>query len=148
VEVQTPETHRRPPAAGRKGKVFAGAAPIAARVGLCGPMSSKRRSLHAVSATRICFPRVPSSRSPQLITSLHVRQLNSGLSNRPQHCTIATMQSLKQLLPGLLLPAMVLACLPIAAHAGPADCELNKVALARVVAQDARLHFIAGASKP
>jgi hypothetical protein len=101
-----------------------------------------------VSATRICFPRVPSSRSPQLITSLHVRQLNSGLSNRPQHCTIATMQSLKQVLLDLFLPAIFLACLPIAAHAGPADCELNKVALARAVAKDARLHFIAGASKP
>jgi hypothetical protein len=101
-----------------------------------------------VPATRICFPRVPSSRSPQLITSLHVRQLNSGLSNRPQHCTIATMQSLKQVLPDPFLPAIFLACLTIAAHAGPADCELNKVALARVVAKDARLHFIAGASKP
>jgi hypothetical protein len=58
------------------------------------------------------------------------------------------MQSSKQVLPGLFLPAIFLACLPIAAHAGPADCELNKVALARVVAKDARLHFIAGASKP
>jgi len=76
-----------------------------------------------------------------------VQQLHSGLSDRPQRCTIATMQSLKQIFSGLLLPATVLACLPIAAHAGPADCELNKVALARVVTQDARLHFIAGASK-
>jgi hypothetical protein len=57
------------------------------------------------------------------------------------------MQSLKQVLSGLLVPAIVLACLAITAHAGPADCELNKVALARVVAKDARLHFIAGASK-
>jgi len=57
------------------------------------------------------------------------------------------MQSSKQALSSLFLPAILLACFPITAHAGPTDCELKKVALARVVTQDARLHFIAGASK-
>src|SRR5260221_1270732 len=62
----------------------------------------------------------------------------------PQH---HAMFSLRQLLPALLPAAIVLSCLTVATQAGPADCELNKVALARVVTQDARLHFIAGASK-
>jgi hypothetical protein len=42
---------------------------------------------------------------------------------------------------------MFFTCLAVAAHAGPADCELNKVALARVVTQEARLYFVAGASR-
>jgi hypothetical protein len=62
----------------------------------------------------------------------------------PQH---HAMFSLRQLLPALLPAAIVLSCLTVATQAGPADCELNKVALARVVTQEARLHFIAGASK-
>src|SRR6266436_2511690 len=62
----------------------------------------------------------------------------------PQH---HAMFSLRQLLPALLPAAIVLSCLTVATQAGPADCVLNKVALARVVTQDARLHFIAGASK-
>src|SRR5438128_5149361 len=57
------------------------------------------------------------------------------------------MFSLRQLLPAPLPAAIVLVCLTVAAHAGPADCELNKTALARVVTQQARLYFIAGASK-
>jgi hypothetical protein len=57
------------------------------------------------------------------------------------------MQSLKQVLSALFLPAIVLACLTVATHAGPADCELKKVALARVVTQESRLYFVAGTSK-
>jgi hypothetical protein len=43
--------------------------------------------------------------------------------------------------------AAILASLVVAAHADPVGCEQNKVALARVVAKDARLHFIAGKSE-
>jgi hypothetical protein len=50
-------------------------------------------------------------------------------------------------LPSPFLSVVMLACLTVATHAGPADCELNKVALARVVTQEARLYFIAGASR-
>ena len=57
------------------------------------------------------------------------------------------MFSLRQVLPAPLPAAIVLVCLTVAPHAGPADCELNKTALARVVTQQARLYFIAGASK-
>jgi hypothetical protein len=46
-----------------------------------------------------------------------------------------------------VLPAIFLTCLAIAAHADPVDCELNKVALARVVTKDARLKFVAGRSE-
>jgi hypothetical protein len=60
---------------------------------------------------------------------------------------IMPMLSLQRVLPALVLPAMVLACLAVAAHAGPAGCELNKVALARIVAKDARLNFVAGRSE-
>jgi hypothetical protein len=44
-------------------------------------------------------------------------------------------------------PAIFLTCLAVVAHAGPVDCELNKVALARVVTKEARLDFIAGPDK-
>src|SRR5262249_27431279 len=60
---------------------------------------------------------------------------------------IVPMSSLTHVCPTSSLSAMFITCLAVAAHAGPTDCELNKVALARVVAKDARLHFIAGASK-
>jgi hypothetical protein len=46
-----------------------------------------------------------------------------------------------------VLPAIFLACLAIPAHADPVGCELNKVALARVVTKDARLKFVAGRSE-
>jgi hypothetical protein len=62
----------------------------------------------------------------------------------PQH---HAMFSLRQVLPVPLPAAILLPCLAVATHAGPADCELNKVALARIITQDARLHFIAGASR-
>src|SRR5262249_61828921 len=60
---------------------------------------------------------------------------------------IVPMSSLTHVCPTSSLSAMFITCLAVAAHAGPTDCELNKVALERVVAKDARLHFIAGASK-
>jgi len=53
------------------------------------------------------------------------------------------MLFLKQSLPA----AVILASLVLAAHADPVGCEQNKVALARVVSKDARLHFIAGKSE-
>jgi hypothetical protein len=46
-----------------------------------------------------------------------------------------------------LFAGILLACLTLAAQAGPVDCEQNKVALARVVSKDARLHFIASKSE-
>ena len=46
-----------------------------------------------------------------------------------------------------VLPAIFLTCLASAAHSDPVDCELNKVALARVVTKDARLKFVAGRSE-
>jgi hypothetical protein len=46
-----------------------------------------------------------------------------------------------------LSAAAILASLVVAAHADPVRCEQNKVALARAVAKDARLHFIAGKSE-
>jgi hypothetical protein len=57
------------------------------------------------------------------------------------------MLSFTQALPAPVLPAIFLTCLAIAAHADPVDCELNKVALARVVTKDARLNFVAGRSE-
>ena len=45
------------------------------------------------------------------------------------------------------LPAIALACGVAAAHADPVGCEQNKVALARVVATEARVNFIAGGSE-
>src|SRR5215510_15680892 len=45
------------------------------------------------------------------------------------------------------LSAIVLACGVAAAHADPAACEQNNVALARVVASEARVNFIAGRSE-
>jgi hypothetical protein len=45
------------------------------------------------------------------------------------------------------LPTIFFICYAVAAHADPVDCELNKVALARVVQKDARLNFIAGHSE-
>jgi len=43
--------------------------------------------------------------------------------------------------------AIVLACGVAAAHADPVGCEQNNVALARVVASEARVYFIAGRSE-
>ena len=57
------------------------------------------------------------------------------------------MLSSKQVLPAPFLPAIFLTCFAVAAHAGPVDCEQNKVALARVVTKEARLNFIAGPSE-
>jgi hypothetical protein len=45
----------------------------------------------------------------------------------------------------VLSAVLVLNGLAVPARAGPVDCEQNKVALARVVTKDARLHFVAGA---
>jgi len=45
----------------------------------------------------------------------------------------------------VLSAALVLIGPAVPARAGPVDCEQNKVALARVVTKDARLHFVAGA---
>jgi hypothetical protein len=72
---------------------------------------------------------------------------NSGLSHRRWRRNITPMLSLKRLLPAPFLSAIFLTCLATMAHAGPADCELSKVALARVVTKDARLNFIAGRSE-
>jgi hypothetical protein len=47
----------------------------------------------------------------------------------------------------LLSAAVMLAFLAGAAHAGPAGCELNKVAPARVATKAPRLHFVAGAGE-
>jgi hypothetical protein len=58
------------------------------------------------------------------------------------------MPSLTRVLPALSLPAIFFTCCAVAAHAGPVDCELNKVALARVDTKEARVNFIAGLSKP
>jgi hypothetical protein len=57
------------------------------------------------------------------------------------------MPSSTHALPVLSLPAMFFTCCAVAAHAGPVGCELNKVALAHVVAKEARVNFIAGPSK-
>ena len=56
---------------------------------------------------------------------------------------MTAMLFLKQSLPA----ASILASLVVAAHADPVGCEQNKVALALVVAKDARFHFIAGKSE-
>src|SRR5262245_65953836 len=69
---------------------------------------------------------------------------DSGLSDRQWRRNITPMPSFTQLLPAPVLPAIFLICLAVAAHADPVDCELNKVALARVVTKNARLNFIAG----
>jgi hypothetical protein len=45
------------------------------------------------------------------------------------------------------LSAIVLACGVAAAHADPVGCEQNNVALARVVASEVRVNFIAGRSE-
>jgi hypothetical protein len=58
------------------------------------------------------------------------------------------MPSLMHALPALSLSAMLFACCAVAAHAGPVDCEQNNVVLARIVAKEARVNFIAGLSKP
>jgi hypothetical protein len=47
----------------------------------------------------------------------------------------------------VLSAAIMLAWLAGTAHAGPAGCELNKVAPARVATKEPRLHFIAGAGE-
>ena len=57
------------------------------------------------------------------------------------------MPSLGHALPILSLSAMLFTCWAVAAHAGPVDCEQNKVALARVVGKEAHVNFIAGPSK-
>jgi uncharacterized membrane protein len=44
------------------------------------------------------------------------------------------------------LSAIVLACGAAVAHADPVGCEQNNVALARVVASEVRVNFIAAAS--
>jgi len=46
----------------------------------------------------------------------------------------------------VLSAAIMLACLAGTAHAGPAGCELNKVAPARVATKDPRVYFVAGAN--
>jgi hypothetical protein len=69
------------------------------------------------------------------------------LSDRQWRRNIKPMPSFKQVLPAPVLPAIFLICLAVAAHADPVGCELNKVALARVVTKDARLNFIAGRSE-
>jgi hypothetical protein len=46
----------------------------------------------------------------------------------------------------VLSAAIMLACLASTAHAGPAGCELNKVAPARVATKDPRVYFVAGAN--
>jgi hypothetical protein len=58
------------------------------------------------------------------------------------------MPSLTHALPALSLSATLFMCCAVAAHAGRVDCELNKVALARVDTKEARVNFIAGLSKP
>jgi hypothetical protein len=57
------------------------------------------------------------------------------------------MPSLRHALPALSLSAMLFTCWAVAAHAGPVDCEQNKVALARVVGKEAHVNFIAGQGK-
>jgi hypothetical protein len=57
------------------------------------------------------------------------------------------MPPLTHALPALSLPAMFFMCCTVAAHAGPVDCEQNKVAPARVVGKEAHVNFIAGPSK-
>jgi len=53
------------------------------------------------------------------------------------------MHFARQVLPA----AVMLASLVGAAHAGPADCEPNKVVPARVATKDPRLYFVAGAGE-
>jgi hypothetical protein len=53
------------------------------------------------------------------------------------------MHFARQVLPA----AAMLASLVGAAHAGPAGCELSKVAPARVTTKEPRLHFVAGAGE-
>lgn len=48
----------------------------------------------------------------------------------------------------VLSAAIMFASLAATAHAGPAGCELNKVAPARVATKEPRLHFVAGAGEP
>src|SRR5919204_3308268 len=67
------------------------------------------------------------------------RSATSGLPHRRRRRNIACMHFARQVLPA----AVMLASLVGAAHAGPAGCELNKVAPARVVTKEPRLHFVA-----
>src|SRR5512133_3118413 len=63
-----------------------------------------------------------------------------GLPHRRRRRNIASMHFARQ----VLFAAVMLASLVGAAHAGPAGCELNKVAPARVVTKEPRLQFVAG----
>src|SRR5919204_6584616 len=68
------------------------------------------------------------------------RQSNlKALPHRRRRRNIACMHFARQVLPA----AVMLASLVGAAHPGPAGCELNKVAPARVVTEEPRLHFVA-----
>jgi hypothetical protein len=69
------------------------------------------------------------------------------LSNRRSQRNITAMASSQPVLRALLVPTILLACLAGAAHAGPADCELNTFALARVVSKEPRVNFVAGHSE-
>src|SRR5262249_58689738 len=64
-----------------------------------------------------------------------------GLPHRRRRRNIAPMHFMKQ----IFHAAIIFAWLAGAAHAGPAGCELNKVAPARVATKEPRLYFIAGA---
>src|SRR6478609_6525234 len=82
-----------------------------------------------------------SSSSAKLVTTLR-RKATSGLPHRPGRRNIAPMHFSRQ----VLSAAIMLACLAGTAHAGPAGCELNKVAPARVATKDPRVYFVAGAN--
>jgi len=69
-------------------------------------------------------------------------QRNFRLAHRRDRRNIAPMRFARQ----ILLAAITLAWLAGAAHAGPAGCELNKVAPARVATKDPRVYFVAGAN--
>jgi hypothetical protein len=69
------------------------------------------------------------------------------LSNHQQQRNITAMASSQPVLSALLVPTILLAPVAGAAHAGPADCELNTFALARVVSKEPRVNFVGGRSE-
>src|SRR5262245_51271423 len=121
---------------------WAGAAVCALKRG--GPNRSAATKTKTRTTTSAClsidYPHVNrgamtprSSSSAKLVTTL--RKATSGLPHRGGRRNIAPMHFARQVLPA----AIMLAWLAGAAHAGPAGCELNKVAPARVATKAAPL---------
>jgi len=74
-------------------------------------------------------------------------QPSTPLSNCRSQRNIVPMLSLQPLLRALFLPAICVAGFVIPIHGSAAECELDNIALARVVTKQARLNFVAAGSE-